>query len=144
MNSLSQNTSLLNTDPSHELAFFLSLLDAPFAPFMSSLDYASMMTNASSWFYSFLRKAFVSAIEKADLLFRTSPGRIQRFYVKQTRSRSIITIFGEITFKRTEYQRRDTKSLTAISTASFLFSLVSAMTAVLKRKLKKFMPTTIP
>ncbi len=109
MNSLSQNTSLLNTDPSHELAFFLSLLDAPFAPFMSSLDYASMMTNASSWFYSFLRKAFVSAIEKADLLFRTSPGRIQRFYVKQTRSRSIITIFGEITFKRTEYQRRDTK-----------------------------------
>ena len=96
MNSLSQNTSLLNTDLSHDLAFFLSLLDAPFAPFMSSLDYASMMTNASSWFYSFLRKAFVSAIEKADLLFRTSPGRIQRFYVKQTRSRSIITIFGEM------------------------------------------------
>ena len=70
MNSLSQNTSLLNTDPSHELAFFLSLLDAPFAPFMSSFDYASMMTNASSWFYSFLRKAFVSAIEKADYRWR--------------------------------------------------------------------------
>lgn len=109
MNSLSQNTSLLNTGSSHNLDFLLSLLEAPFVSSISSLDYASMMMSASSWFYSFLRTAFVSAIEKADHQFRCSPGRIAHYYVKQTRSRTIITIFGEITFKRTEYQHRDTK-----------------------------------
>ena len=141
MNSLSQNTSLLNTDLSHDLAFFLSLLDAPFAPFMSSLDYASMMTNASSWFYSFLRKAFVSAIEKADLLFRTSPSVSTSSRPAPVRSSPSL---AKLLSKERNISAEIQKSPTAISTASFLFSLVSAMTAVLKRKLKKFMPTTIP
>ena len=143
MNSLSQNTSLLNTDPSHELAFFLSLLDAPFAPFMSSLDYASMMTNASSWFYSSERplsplskkRIFSSVLLPAEFSVSTSsrPAPVRS-------SPSLAKLLSKERNISAEIQ----KSLTAISTASFLFSLVSAMTAVLKRKLKKFMPTTIP
>lgn len=107
MNSLSQNSQLLNIQ-STNLDYFLSLLDAPFLSHMSSLDYALLIQNASSWACSFLKKAFVAAIEKADARFRYSPDRILRYYVKQTRPRTIITVFGEITFLRTEYQCRDT------------------------------------
>lgn len=57
MNSLSQNTSLLNTDPSHELAFFLSLLDAPFAPFMSSWSYVKKMDKLNREYYQCLSLA---------------------------------------------------------------------------------------
>ncbi len=42
-------------------------------------------------------------IEQADLRFRNSPGRTDRYYVKQTRERTLMTLFGELTFKRTEY-----------------------------------------
>ncbi len=107
MNSLTQNPHLLNS-PSLHLDYFLSLLNAPFTSRLSPIDYGYLMQNVSSWMYCFLRKVFVSVIEKADMEFRNSQDRIHRFYVKQTRPRTIITIFGEITFTRTEYQRRDT------------------------------------
>lgn len=92
MNCLSQNTSLLNTDPSHELAFFLSLLDAPFAPFMSSVDYASMMTNTSSWFYSFLRNALSKRISSF----------VNVFIDEKDYLHSVVRSVGKIVRERTE------------------------------------------
>lgn len=50
-----------------------------------------------------------NVIEQADLAFRNSPDRTQRYYVSNTRPRTIITIFGELTYKRTEYRDRSTK-----------------------------------
>jgi hypothetical protein len=51
-----------------------------------------------------LRKTF----EKMDNAFRNSPDRTERYYVKNTRNRTIITIFGEVTYRRTEYIDRTT------------------------------------
>lgn len=48
-------------------------------------------------------------LEQADQAFRQTPGRTQRYYVSNTRPRTIVTIFGELTFKRTEYKDRSTK-----------------------------------
>ena len=48
-------------------------------------------------------------LEQADLAFRNSPDRTQRYYVSNTRSRSIITIYGELKYTRTEYEDRSTK-----------------------------------
>lgn len=86
----------------------MSLLNAPFTSQLSPIDYGYLMQNVSFWIYCYLRKTFISVIEKADTDLRNSQDRINRFYVKQTRPRTIIIIFGEITFTRTEYQRRDT------------------------------------
>ena len=49
-------------------------------------------------------------LEKADMLYRCSAERKQLYYVKQTRSRTIITVFGDLTYKRTEYIDKDTKA----------------------------------
>ena len=45
---------------------------------------------------NFLRNLF----ELMDKRFRESENRIKYFYVKQTRKRTIITIFGEVTYLR--------------------------------------------
>ena len=55
-----------------------------------------------------LRKQFVEYLEKMDREFRYSPGRTQNYYVKNTRERTIVTMYGEITYKRTEYINRST------------------------------------
>ncbi len=107
MNSVTQNTQLLNIENANLHSYF-SFLNAPFTSHMSSLDYATLIENASTHLRTVFKESFVSAIEKADLLFRHSPDRIHRYYVKQTRPRTIITIFGEITFRRTEYVCRHT------------------------------------
>jgi len=48
-------------------------------------------------------------LEQADMAFRKSADRTQRYYVTNTRPRSIITIYGELEYKRTEYKDRNTK-----------------------------------
>ena len=45
-------------------------------------------------------------LEKMDKDFRNSPGRTKDYYVKNTRERTIVTMFGEITYKRTIYKDR--------------------------------------
>ena len=47
--------------------------------------------------------------EKMDEAFLNSPSRKERYYVKQYRERTIITIFGPVTYKRHEYQDKTTK-----------------------------------
>lgn len=49
-------------------------------------------------------------LERMDREFRTSPGRSKRYYVKNTRDRTLITLFGEVTYLRTEYMDRHTKN----------------------------------
>jgi len=44
-----------------------------------------------------------------DEQFRSSAGRMARYYVKNTRERTIMTIFAPITFQRWEYQDRLTR-----------------------------------
>lgn len=96
---------------------FKSLLDNPsiskiVAPVIfdpSSIDYANMITHIHSRVLNIARETLKDLLEQADIRFRNSPDRTQRYYVKQTRNRTITTLFGEVTFKRTEYIDKQTK-----------------------------------
>lgn len=72
----------------------------------STYDFLAFMEIISRESEEFVRKLIVSLLEKMDLDFRNSPGRSSSYYVKQTRYRTIVTMYGVITFKRTEYLDR--------------------------------------
>lgn len=72
----------------------------------STYDFLAFMETISIYGEEFIRKFIVSFLEKMDLNYRSSPTRIANYYVKQTRSRTITTMYGTITFKRTEYVSR--------------------------------------
>ena len=91
-----------------EVASYLNELVAPmvlnqsvsfYSEFVSKISVAMQLCGAG-----ILKKTF----EKMDTAFRYSPGRAERYYVKNTRNRTIITIFGEVTYRRTEYIDRST------------------------------------
>ena len=72
-------------------------------------NYVDIISNVNI----FLRNQGVTILknilEKMDSEFRNAPYRTIRYYVKNTRPRTIITVFGELTYLRTEYQDRHTK-----------------------------------
>lgn len=72
----------------------------------STYDFLAFMETISIYGEEFIRRFIVAFLEKMDLSFRNSPGRTKNYYVKQTRFRTIITMYGEITFRRTEYISR--------------------------------------
>ena len=72
----------------------------------STYDFLAFMETISIYGEEFIRKFIASFLEKMDLEFRNSSNRTKSYYVKQTRSRTIITMYGEITYKRTEYVSR--------------------------------------
>jgi len=47
-------------------------------------------------------------MEEMDNEFRYLPGRTESYYVKQKRERTLITLFGDLTYKRTEYIDKST------------------------------------
>ena len=71
-----------------------------YSQLVSGLSVATQMIGAAT-----LKKM----LEKMDWEFRNAPERTSRLYVKNTRERTIITIFGEVTYRRTEYIDRSTK-----------------------------------
>ena len=48
-------------------------------------------------------------IEKTDLDFRNSPGRLKKYHVKSVHKRTLMTIFGSLTFERTFYTDKCTR-----------------------------------
>lgn len=56
-----------------------------------------------------IRNQLVEYLEEMDRKFRYSEDRLNKYYVKNTRKRTIITMYGEITFRRTEYINLSTK-----------------------------------
>lgn len=101
MSILAQNLPSLYTEffDSDLLSQFIS----PFASSSSVLDYGLLMSQLSSSFHNLALHSLKVLLEEKDLAFRNRPDRVQRYYVKQTRNRTIITPFGELTFRRTEY-----------------------------------------
>lgn len=105
------------TRPEFKTIFKMISSDSPASDSMSKLI-APMILNQSVGLYAdFISGVSTSlkeigtgvvkrTLEKMDLEFRNSPGRSQRYYVKSTRERTIITIFGEVTYLRTEYTDR--------------------------------------
>jgi len=49
--------------------------------------------------------------QKCDYNFRYQPNRTKHYYVKNTRKRTIITVYGEVTYTRTEYIDRLTSKM---------------------------------
>lgn len=54
------------------------------------------------------RKLLIKVIEEMDTAYRESSLRKRYYYVKTTRERTLITMFGMITYKRTIYQDKTT------------------------------------
>ena len=73
-------------------------------------NYTDLITSVSDHLYHKIRGELVNIIETMDKRFRELPDRSQRYYVKDTRPRTLITPVGAITFKRTIYQSKVNKS----------------------------------
>lgn len=69
----------------------------------STYDFLAFMEIISRESEELIREILVKLIEKADLDFRKQIGRTSNYYVKQTRYRTIVTMYGEIRYLRTEY-----------------------------------------
>lgn len=72
----------------------------------TTYDFLAFMEVISRESEDFVRKFIVSTLEKMDHDFRYSKDRAASYYVKQTRPRTIVTMYGAITYKRTEYVDR--------------------------------------
>jgi hypothetical protein len=81
---------------------------APIGGQNTGISYAQLCSGLSLSLKAFGRTVLLNMIHDMDKQFRNSSGRLSRYYVKNTRERTITTIFGPITFKRTEYQDRST------------------------------------
>lgn len=73
-------------------------------------NYTNSIEKVSDVLQELGRNIMVELINKMDLDFKNSPNRLKSFYVKDTRERTIITPVGVITYRRTIYQCRSTKS----------------------------------
>lgn len=57
---------------------------------------------------NYIRNKIIEFFEYIDYQFRYSPGRTNNYYVRDYKPRTIITMFGEITYNRTIYTNRIT------------------------------------
>ena len=96
----------------------ISLLIAPMVNNHSVDLYSQMISGLSVSTQIIAAGVIKKILEKMDYEFRISPDRIQRYYVKNRRERTIITIFDEIRYWRTEYIDRSTMKRSVLSAAS--------------------------
>lgn len=68
-----------------------------------------MFENISAYIQELGRSHLIYALDKIDSDFKHSTERKRQFYIKGYRTRTIITILGPITFKRTLYQSKSSK-----------------------------------
>ena len=74
----------------------------------NSFTYSNMISHIDKFSKSFNTDLIRSYFEEEDLKFRNSTQRLQSYYVKVTRERTINTIFADVTYKRTIYSNRST------------------------------------
>lgn len=72
----------------------------------SPYNYVRLIEDFSFNGEELIRRSIKKFLEDMDYNFRYSTRRSEHYYVKVTRERTIITIFGEITYKRTIYKDR--------------------------------------
>ena len=76
-----------------------------------SLTFARLIEDFSFNSEKMIREEIRAFLEKMDEDFRNSPGRTKDYYVNNTRKRTIVTMYGEITYKRTIYKDRLSKKI---------------------------------
>jgi len=89
-------------------AKILNDLIAPMVLDRSVMNYALLVQALREAGTVIVCKTMTKILEKMDREFRRSEGRTERYYVKNTRNRTIVTMLGEVTYKRTEYIDRYT------------------------------------
>lgn len=80
---------------------------SPFFTSSSTFNYTNIIESLGKGIYSLAQDSLKSWLEDMDFSFRFSTQRKERYYVKNTRPRTIITPFGEVTYTRTIYSFKD-------------------------------------
>ncbi|QIK57059.1 hypothetical protein G7059_03955 [Erysipelothrix sp. HDW6A] len=86
----------------------LSELTYPQGSVNGVFDYVNVIENISEVTYEAARVLLESTIEEMDYKFRYSQHRVNQFYVKCKRTRTLITPFGKVNINRTIYLDRIT------------------------------------
>ena len=73
----------------------------------STSNYANIVESLGKEIYLLAQDSLKSWLEDMDFSFRFSTQRKERYYVKNTRPRTIVTPFGEVTYTRTTYSYKD-------------------------------------
>lgn len=109
MNILSHlNTFLSNSSSMNQINNKANYLSSPLLSDSFYKETASLVESIADFSYQMARSMLKYIFEKADEEFLHSQNRTQHYYVKDTRERTIITVFGPLTYKRTIYRNRDT------------------------------------
>jgi hypothetical protein len=85
-------------------------ISLPFNSIGDSLTFPRLVEDIALNTRGQLRKDFKEYLENMDYMFRYSKDRTSRYYVANTSNRTIITMLGEITYKRTLYRDKTDKS----------------------------------
>lgn len=72
----------------------------------SPRNFVKYIEDTSLYWEKEIRESIKEFLEEMDFKFRNSPNRKDRYYVAYTGSRTIITMYGEITYTRTLYKDR--------------------------------------
>lgn len=74
----------------------------------NSMTFPKFIESISDYTENLARDLIKQYLETADQQFRDSQGRKDNYYVKAKRERTLITMFGEVRYKRTIYQDKYT------------------------------------
>lgn len=87
-----------------------NLVESIFEP-NSQNKYFDLISKIQETTKNMIKSIIISSIEEIDETFRNSIQRRSRYYINKSNvSRTIVTIFGELTFKRTYYSNKITKN----------------------------------
>lgn len=92
------------------LSTYLNDLLYPLEPKGKVSNFVNLIELISYDSENLARQRIVNYLEKLDMNFKNSDERKTKYYVKDYRSRTIITIYGEITYRRTIYTDKYTGS----------------------------------
>lgn len=70
------------------------------------MNYISLLSNIDESLCNFAKNSLISIIESLDKAYLPSKERMSKYHVKSHHQRTIMTIFGEITFERTFYKSK--------------------------------------
>ena len=84
---------------------------SPFRYNPTSRKFASLVSEVSVMSGEVGRRMIKMFLEDADRRYRDSDDRKAKYYIKEHRKRTIVTMYGSITYCRTLYQARDSKRI---------------------------------
>lgn len=83
-------------------------LISPIMTASNSMTFPKFIESISIYTEDMARNLIKQYLESADQAFRNSNDRKENYYVKATRERTLITMYGEVRYKRTTYEDKYT------------------------------------